>query len=413
MALVDRVKNILLTPKTEWPVIEGENTSTADLLKNYVAILAAIPAVCGFIGMSLIGMNVLGVSVRTPILWGLVSAVLNYVMAFVGVIVVGHIIDALAPTFGGTKNLQQATKVAVYSFTAAWIGGIFSILPLLSVLGIITAIYSIYLLYLGLPRLMKSPDDKAVGYTAVVVIVAIVVFVVIGAVVGAVTAIGGGAAGALSTGSTSASSTVAFDKDSTAGKLDDFAKKMEEANQKMEAAQKSGNQEEAAKAAMAALGTALSGGKSVDPVAIEQLKPFVPETLAGLPKKSSNAEKTGALGIMVSKAEASYGDATGKQAMLEVSDTGGASGLMSLASWMNVQGEKEDASGSERTQKVNGRIVHERASKTGGENEYTVVLGDRFVVSAKGTVDLASLKSAVSALDLAKLEAMKDVGVQK
>jgi len=79
-----------------------------------------------------------------------------------------------------------------------------------------------------------------------------------------------------------------------------------------------------------------------------------------------------------------------------------------------VQGEKDDDSGTERTQKVNGRLVPERTSKRGGANEFGVVLGERFVVSATGTgVDLNDLKAAVQTLDLAKLESMKDVGVQK
>jgi hypothetical protein len=64
---------------------------------------------------------------------------------------------------------------------------------------------------------------------------------------------------------------------------------------------------------------------------------------------------------------------------------------------------------------VNGRLVHEKGSKRPeGGNEFTIVLGGRFVVSAKGRgVDLGALKTAVSGLDLAKLEAMKDIGVQK
>ena len=181
----------------------------------------------------------------------------------------------------------------------------------------------------------------------------------------------------------------------------------------MEAAQKSGNQDEAAKAAMGMFGAALGGGKSVEPLGIDQLKPFVPESFAGLPKKSSKAEKTGAMGIMVSKAEARYGDDSGKNVHLEVSDTGGASGMMMFAGWAMVQGEKVDEYGTEKTGKVGGRLVHEKVRKD-GRNEYDVVIGERFVVSAKGNgVDLNTLKGAVSGLDLGKLEGMKDVGVQK
>ncbi len=100
---------------------------------------------------------------------------------------------------------------------------------------------------------------------------------------------------------------------------------------------------------------------------------------------------------------------------LDVSETGGASGLLGLAAWVNVQGEKEDDNGFERTSTVDGRLVHEKGSKhPGGGNEFTVVLGQRFIVSAKGRgVDLAALKTAVSSLELGKLEGMKDVGVQR
>ena len=299
MALVDRVKNILLTPKTEWPVIDGEKSTTAELMTGYVAILAAIPAICGFIGGSLVGYGAFGVSFRTPIVAGLSIAIFGYVMSFVSIIIVSQIINALAPTFGAQKNLPQATKVAVYAFTAAWIGGIFTILPAMSILGVLTSLYSIYLLYLGLPLLMKNPEDKSIGYTAVVVIAAIVVSIIIGAIAAAVGGLTGASRGMFGDiGSSRSASSVTIDPDSKLGKLEAFGKKMEEAGKKMEAAQKSGNQEEAGKAAVAMLGTALGGGKTVEPVDIEMLKPFVPETFAGLGKKSSRAEKAGALGIM-------------------------------------------------------------------------------------------------------------------
>lgn len=193
MKIVDRIKNILLTPKTEWTVIAGEASTLQGLMKDYVAPLAGISAVCGFIGGSLIGVSlpILG-TVRTPIIAGIATAIVSFAMAFVMVFVLSLIIDALAPKFGGQKNPAQAGKVAVYAFTPGWLGGILGIIPALGILGGLLALYGIYLLYLGLPRLMGNPAEKSVGYTAVVVVCAILIGALIAAVTGGLAMLTGG-----------------------------------------------------------------------------------------------------------------------------------------------------------------------------------------------------------------------------
>ena len=185
MSLIDRVKNIILTPKTEWPVIDREPGDVAYIFTNYVAILAAIPAICGFIGMSIVGMSVPGLgTVRMPVVSGLLNAIVSYLFTFVSVYVVALIVNALAPTFSGRKNFESALKVTAYSYTPFWICGIFLLIPGLRFLTIL-GLYGFYLLWLGLPLLMKSPQDKSLGYTAAVVIVAIVIGVVLGLILGA------------------------------------------------------------------------------------------------------------------------------------------------------------------------------------------------------------------------------------
>ena len=192
MNLIERAKNIVLQPKSEWQVIAGETTTTGDLYKNYIVPLAAIGPVASFLGLSLIGTSVpfLG-TIRMPFLSGLSMAVVSYVMALVGVFVIALVIDYLAPHFGGEKNPIQALKVAAYSFTPAWLAGVLHLIPMLGVLVLLASLYGLYLLYLGLPVLMKAPQDKAVPYTAVVVVCAIVVSVIIGVVAGLFGGIGG------------------------------------------------------------------------------------------------------------------------------------------------------------------------------------------------------------------------------
>ena len=180
MALVDRVKNILLTPRTEWQVIDAETTTVADLYKGYIMPLAAIGPICMAIGWSVFGLRVpfLG-TYRPPMVNTLTTAVVQYVATLIGVYILAMIIDKLAPTFNGTPGMIQALKVAAYASTASWLAGIFGLLPALSILGILGA-YSLYLLYLGLPVLMKAPAEKALSYTVVVILCAIVLFMLIG-----------------------------------------------------------------------------------------------------------------------------------------------------------------------------------------------------------------------------------------
>jgi hypothetical protein len=177
MALVDRVKNILLSPRAEWQVIDAEPATVASLYTGYIMPLAAIPVICQAIGMSAVGITIpfVGTHYRTPIVSAITSAAVLYVFSLIAVFIVALIVDGLAPTFGGTKNQVQALKVVAYSYTASWVGGILSLIPALSVIGILFGLYSLYLLYLGLPVLMKSPADKAVGYTVVVVICTIII----------------------------------------------------------------------------------------------------------------------------------------------------------------------------------------------------------------------------------------------
>lgn len=190
MNLFERAKNILISPKTEWEIIKNEQSTVADLFTKYALILALIPAVAGFIGQSLIGIS-LGPfgSFKVPVVNGLIYAVLYYVLSLAGIYLVAFIVDALAPSFGATKDMVSSLKVVVYSYTAVWVAGIFQIIPVLAILGIL-GLYSLYLLYLGLNIVKGSPSDKVVGYTVVVVIITIVVYFIIGAIVGAI-ALGG------------------------------------------------------------------------------------------------------------------------------------------------------------------------------------------------------------------------------
>ena len=414
--LIARVKAILMTPKTEWPVIAAEPATVPDLYKNYIVILAAIPAIAGFIKGSLIGYGMFGIHYHTPVVAGITGAIVSYVLSLVLVYVMALIVNALAPSFSGQKDPIQALKAVAYAYTASWIAGAGQIIPgigwLVAIAGVVC---SIYLLYLGLTPTMKSPVEKAPGYTAVSIIIAVVLGWIIALIVAGSIGTGAMMGGATSGANFGADSGgVTIDKDSSLGKLDAWSKKMEAAGKQMEAAQKSGDADAQGKALGAVMGAAMGGGDRVEALAPDMLKPFVPETLAGLKRSDFSAERNGAMGMQVSEAHATYSDGASHSLRLEVTDMGSAKGLMALAGWAAVQNDRETDHGYDKTYKQDGRLVHEQWDSQNKSGEYGIVLGDRFSVKVSGNADsIDQLKAAVASVNLSGLEALKDQGVKK
>ena len=403
--LVTRAQNILLTPRTEWPAIAAEPETTAGLYTKYILILAALGPLALFLKSTLIGTSTFVGTFRVDIGTGVTWAVLTYVSTLVGIWLWSLIINALAPTFGGQKDPVQALKTAAYAATGAWVGGLAYLIPWLGgLIAFAGAVYSIYLLYLGLPHTMKAPADRAAGYTAVTIVVAIVVSWILWAIVGAI--VGRGLWGGY-TGPVVSDSKTVFEEGSTGAAIEDWAKKMEQAGKQMEQSANSNSGVPSSAAVGSFVGALVGGGESVPALPVEQIKAYLPETLAGLPRTSLSAERNAAMGFEVSEASADYGDGDGRRLRLEINDTGGAKGLLAFASWANVEEERQWDGGYERNYRADGRMIHERWDANAKRGEYTVILANRFVLEIDGgAASMDELKSALAAgVNVAGLEA--------
>ena len=371
--LLARVKAILLNPRAEWEVIDAEPATVRGLYRNYVLILAAIGPLATLIGGVLFGYTVLNVTFRPDPLSAILGAALAYAASLAGVYVIALVINGLAPTFGGQKNLTQAMKVSAYSWTAAWVVGIFALYPPLMLLGIL-GLYSFYLLYLGLPRLMKSPPDKALGYTAVAVVIGLVLNLIIGVVAAGVTRLGM----VPPPGESGRGGTLSYQgQELNVGKA---AKAVED------------------------LSAAVSEGAETPSVSAELLQTLLPSGLAGGFTRTAVSSASGGVG--------GYGVATargvyareGSTIELEVSDIGP---VGALAGAFNVKSSEETAQGYEKIGSENGRTTYEKYDRPSKSGEYSVVVGGRFMVEANGdNITVAELQAAVKAVDFRRLEAM-------
>jgi len=417
--LLSRVKNILLTPRSEWPVIAAESETIGSLYTRYILLVAAAPAVAGFLKSVLFGTSVPMIgTIRIGVAAGLSTAVMQYLASLVTVYVLALIVNGLALTFGGQKDAVQALKTTAYAATASWVGGVLILVPWLGwLLALAGGIYAIYLVYVGLPRTMRCPDDKAVPYTVVTVLCAIVLTLVIGTLVARFSAVphlsdmgDDNTSIEIKTGDAS----VNIDADGTLAKLDEWSKKMEAVGKKMEQAEKSGDQQAQMQAATEMMGALFSGGDTVAALKPEQLKAFLPETIAGMARSDYSAERNSLMGVQVASAKARYTAGDGDPSIrLEIIDMGGTKGLASLASWAIQESEQESDTGYERSYHQNGRMVHEQWNNASEHGQYDLIVAERFTVKLEADkVEMAELRKLAESLDLAGLENLKSEGVQ-
>lgn len=378
--LIERVKGILLTPKAEWPRIDAEPATIADIYKSYVIPLAAIGPVATLIGGQVFGHGAFGITYRPSILSAIITAMVGYVLTLVMIYVFSLVVDALAPQFGGVKSKLSAFKVAAYGATAGWVAGIFGLMPALGLIGVLGGLYSLYLIYLGLPVLMKAPEDKAVGYTAVVILVMIIAALIVSLITTPVALLFGG--GGLVSSASSVSGTVNVPG---AGSLD--MGKLEEATKKMEA-----------------MAERAKSGQAAPVIAPDVLQALLPGALNGLPRTAIESQSGGAAGIAGSNAEARYGLGD-SEIKLSITDMGAMGGLAALGGAFNIQSSKQAGTSYEKVGKVDGRMTTEKFDSADKRGSYGTIVGDRVMIQAEGhAASIDVLKAAVVSINLAKVE---------
>jgi len=191
MELPTRIINLLTNPRDEWDAIANEATDITSLYREYIGLLAIIPALCTFIGLCVVGVRVpfLGVTVRTPMTEGILHLIVWYLFSLASVHLSALIVEKLAPSFQSRGDTLQAVKLVGFAATPVWLAGVFSVVPSLSMLSLIAGLYAIYLFYVGVGVLMQTPAEKALSYMVVAGLVVVVVHIVVFSVAGSVLAV--------------------------------------------------------------------------------------------------------------------------------------------------------------------------------------------------------------------------------
>ena len=372
--LVTRVKAILFQPKDEWPIIAAEPATNGEILMRYAVPLAAIGPVATFLGGQVFGYGAFGFSYRPGFMGALGTLVISYVLSLVGLFILAAIANFLAPKFAGEGDNVGAFKLVAYSATAAWVAGVFALIPSLAFLSIL-GLYSLYLFYTGAAPLMKVPQEKALGYTAVTFLAAIVLYLVAGAVIGLLIKPFGGLGSniAVKESASSGSVTVPGLGSINVGEVEKAAKRMEDA----------------------------ASGKT-KPADAAALQALLPASIAGFAKIAMERTAIGGMG----NAEATY--ASGEHSFkLKITDTNALGALAGMGMAMGMEQSREDADGYDRTGVVDGRLQMEQWSKSGSRGKFGMILEERFLVEAEGNVpSIDVLKGAVAEINARSLAAL-------
>lgn len=374
--MIQRIKDILTKPTPTWEVIDTEPATVGGLYRSWVIPLAAIPAVSSFIGLTVFGVGFWGLHYRPSIVATAISSVVTYLLTLAMVYVLALIIDALAPTFGGQKNQVQAFKVAAYSGTAAWLAGVFQLIPMLAWLGLV-GLYSLYLMWRGLPKLMKTPPEKTAGYVIVVILVSAVAWIIVGAITAPLAGLGrhGGPFGGRHD---DISGTLVVPG---VGSID--VDKAEKAAKRMEQAARTGK---------------------VELVSTDTLKAALPASAAGFARGEVETESASAGGFGSASAQADYtrGDTSARLRVVDISSAGPMAGL---AAAFSIERSHEQGDTYEKVGRVGGVMTMEKYDRGTRRGEYGILVGDRFLVQAEGGgVDMGDLKRLVGSVDRGNLE---------
>lgn len=392
--LLARVKGILLQPAREWPTIAAEAETPAGIYRRYILVLAALPPVFHFIKYSLIGHHTLGMYLRDSFVGGLWRMVLGYAIALLSVYLTAQIINALAPTFEGRKDLMQALKVTAYAWTAAWVAGIAVILPWLGwPIMLAGTVYSFYLLYLGLPQTMHCPTEKSLGYTALSALLAILLTWLLAILLGAMAGVG--------------SMTYRLHHDTGSHARADVTAAMAKLHQIGERMQQGDKAAQAGR-------TSTVPTETVQALSPERMRAMLPQKLDGYTRESARASRQDVMNTQLSQAEGIYRGKDGQQIDLVILDAAGARTLLGLSGALSGDAESVTDDGFDKIRHDGDRIIHETWNSKDQRGEYTVLLANRYSVRASGGVkDFDDLKDAVHAVDLDALEKLKDAGVTR
>ncbi|GEM_PF-6111548 len=163
--IINLAKSITLDPVGTWPQIKQRSETIREVYLNYLIYLAAVPAICGFIGQLVIGVPLPYIGTWRPSFFSaLFTSLVNYGVLLVLIYVMAMIVEKLAQKFDGQISLPDAFKLVAYAITPCYLAGVLSLVPVLGFFAFFAVLYSLYVYYKGVVPMGAASEDKNMSF---------------------------------------------------------------------------------------------------------------------------------------------------------------------------------------------------------------------------------------------------------
>ncbi|MAT50008.1 MAG: hypothetical protein CMK32_02345 [Porticoccaceae bacterium] len=177
------VFGMLLDPQAEWAKISALPDKEIKKLLPYPIVMALIPAIAFYIGTTEYGWRILGEDVTRLTPGSAIPLAVLFYLALLGAVVfIGYMVDWMSTTFNARSFLAKGIVLTAYATTPVFVAGLFAVYPVWwfdILLATAACSYAIRLVYLGVPPVMKVPEERGFLYASAVFMMALVYVVVV------------------------------------------------------------------------------------------------------------------------------------------------------------------------------------------------------------------------------------------
>ena len=174
---------VLFNPATEWQKLSSLSDREVKKLLPFPIFMSLLPAIAFYIGTTEIGWQVLDRPVTRMTPESAIPLSVLFYCAIIGAMVfIGWMIHWMSVTFDANSFVIKGVVLMGYACTPIFLAGLFAVYPVWwfdILLATVACCYAIRLVYLGVPPMMKIPEERGFLYASAVFMVALVYMVVV------------------------------------------------------------------------------------------------------------------------------------------------------------------------------------------------------------------------------------------